>query len=381
MKKFYIIYLYTICLVLFLFSSCGNKKGTEPEIPNDAKRTILIYMVANNSLSGCDLNDISDIEEVIAKSGTNDCRLLVYWVSNSEKYPKLIEIIQQNKKPKHVLLKTYDNSIKSISVERMSKVYQDMKTLAPAHDYGLILWSHASGWASSLTARSGSLSLQDFGDDNGSTMPIDELAKAIPDNTFSFIYTDACYLAGIEVVYELRNKTKYFIGSASELPLEGMDYINNMPIFFADSLDLKQCCKNTFNQYNKLSGSARTCTISLTDCTKLDELAILCKSIHANDFEISNINEIQKYKRDEPYLFYDFAQYTKLLATEEQQAQFDSLMEQVVIYKAATPYIFNYFAIKTYSGLSTYILGTSQSTSVNETYYKKLSWYNDVIKQ
>ena len=58
-------------------------------------------------------------------------------------------------------------------------------------------------------------------------------------------------------------------------------------------------------------------------------------------------------------------------------------MNEVIIYKAATPYIFNSFAIDmaNYSGLSTYIVGMSLPTSVNEEYYRTLSWYKDVITQ
>ena len=383
MKKYYIILISFICIILLSFSSC-NKKINDPEPPEqpieEVKRTILIYMIANNSLSSSDINDITEIEDVIAEKGTNDCRLLIYWVSSSD-VPKLIEIKQQNNKAKQETHKTYDNNIKSVTKERMQAVFNDMKKLAPAKDYGLILWSHGSGWASSLTARSFAPSLQAFGDDNGTTMPIDILADAIPENTFTFIYTDACYMAGIEVVYELKDKTKYFIGSASELPLDGMDYTNNIPCFFADELDLKQCCLNTYTKYDKLFGSARTCTISLTDCSKLDELAKLCKSIHSNGITIYDDSNIQKFKANLPYLFYDFAQYTKLMATEEQKTKFDALMEQVVPYKAATPYIFNRITVNTHCGLSTYILGMSQPTSVNETYYKTLAWYNDVIKQ
>jgi hypothetical protein len=183
-------------------------------------------------------------------------------------------------------------------------------------------------------------------------------------------------------VYELRNKTKYFIGSVTELPIYGMNYTTNIPCFFSTNLDLTQSCKNTFNHYNKQSGSARTCTISLIDCSKLDQLATLCKKIHANGTSVTDVSSIQVYKKNIPYLFYDFVQYTEMLATEGQKIALRNLMDEVVIYKATTPYIFSTLAIKeeNYSGLSTYILGTTQSSGVNERYYKTLSWYKDVIE-
>ncbi len=376
MKRILLYLSYLIFSLLVI--SC---KSDNDELQKKTKRTIAIYMIATNSLSSCDENDIDEIESSIKQNGMNDCRLLVYWVSKSAA-PQLIEITNNKKNTiNRIVHKVYSDDIKSTTIERMQEVFTDIITTAPADDYGLILWSHASGWVSSLTGRS-SISLLDFGEDYGSTMPIDELAKALPENIFSFIYTDACYMSGIEVAYELRNKTKYFIGSATELPIDGMDYTNNIPCFFNDKVDLVQCCKNTFNKYDKLNGASRTCTISLIDCTKLDKLATLCKSIHANGLSVTDISTIQYYKRTSPYLFYDFVQYTEMLATDEQKINLHELMNEVVPYKASTPYIFNNLIIneENYSGLSTYILGTTQSTGVNEIYYKTLSWYKDVIE-
>lgn len=361
--------------MIFSLISCGDDNN---EPPKSTTRTIAIYMIATNSLSSCDVDDLTEIEASIQKNGMNNCRLLVYWVSKSEK-PQLIEIKKEKKSIKRTIHKVYSDDIKSTTIERMQEVFTDIIATAPADDYGLILWSHASGWANSLTARS-NISTLDFGDDYGSTMPIDELAEAIPEGVFSFIYSDACYMSGVEVVYELRNKTKYFIGSTTELPLDGMDYTNNIPCFFSGKLDLAQCCKNTFNKYNSLSGSARTCTISLIDCSKLDQLAALCKTIHANGTSVTDVSSIQRYKRTSPYLFFDFVQYTEMLATDEQKTALRQLMNEVVPYKANTPYIFSSLAINIHSGLSTYILGTTQSSGVNERYYKTLSWYKDVIQ-
>lgn len=378
MKRYYIIPL--LILSLCITCSCKDEKN-EPKIP--IKRTIAIYMIATNSLSSSIASDLAEIETAIQDNGTDYGRVLVYYVSKNED-PQLFEIKQGKNSITRVVHKVYDSSIKSTTVARMREVLTDILTISQTEEYGLLLCSHSSGWANSLTSRSNAnIKPLDFGDDYGSTMPIDLLAEAIPDNIFDFIYTDACYMGGIEVAYELRNKTKYYIGSTTEVPADGMDYKDNIPLFLANEVDLFQVCDSTFTKYNKLTGSSRTCTISLIDCAKLDEMAHLCKQIHANDTTISDISDIQKYKYSNPYLFYDFAQYTKLLATDEQQVKFDALMSNLVLYKAATPYIFNKISINPnkYSGLSTYIMGTTQSEGVNETYYKTLSWYKDVIQK
>ncbi len=372
MKHLIIKIFFILCIIGFSTScSVGDEPITE------ANRTILIYMVATNDLSTRAVDDIEEIESSLQTNGTNGGRLLVYWAAYN-KAPQLIEITKGKRSANRILLKEYANDTTSTSPERMMNVVEDVVNLAPARDYGLILWSHSSGWVNSLSG----IKPKTFGNDYGKEMPLDVLADALPEGLFNFIYADACYMACVEVAYELRNKTNYLIGSTTELPADGMDYMNNIPSFFEDNLNLEKICANTFNKYNSMSGQYKTCTISLTDLTKMDELASLCREIHLNENMINDFSNVQRYKYNTPYLFFDFVQYTKLLATDEQKEQLDELMNQIVLYKAATPYIFNLFKINpiNYSGLSTYIIGTTATSGVNEVYYRTLSWYNDVIK-
>ena len=383
----------TIFLVLssLIFSSCVN----EPEIIEKKKRTVLVYMIASNSLgiNNYDAKDIKEMETGMSGYAGNDCRLLVYYVPyNADPY--LFEIVKNRNKVSRKIKKTYSRDIKSTTSQRMSEVITDMAKHAPAGDYGLILWSHSDGWARSLgqgrsrnhmiqsSENSGAYFLtRDFGEDSGSTMPVDELAGVIPAEMFSFIYTDACYMGSIEIAYQLRNKTKYFIGSCALLPADGMPYDKNIPHFFEDEPNLINACIETFDYYNNLSGAYRTNTISLIDCTKLDELSGICRRIHQNE-KIADISSIQRYTYDIPQnIYFDFQQYTSQISSSELIPEFKNILKDVVLYKAATPYIFGSLAIdpKKFSGVSTYIMGTGNS--LNENYYKTLDWYNDVYNK
>lgn len=368
----------SLFIIALALTACGS---SELENIPVVKRTVLVYMVATNSLYSEDTNDLEEIEASVQKNGTNGGRLLVYWATYN-KVPQLIEITQGKNSAKRKVLKEFANDSTSTTKERMQDVINSVKQLAPADDYGMILWSHASGWASSLYSVSKSAKPLSYGEDYGKEMPIDQLAEAIPTGMFNFIYADACYMACVEVAYELRNKANYLIGSVTELPVDGMDYTNNIPCFFADEPKLKEACANTFNKYDALAGSYRSCTISLVDCRKMDELASLCREIHKNGNTLTDFSGIQVYKRTEPYLFFDFVQYTKKIANEEQQNRLDSLMDEVVPYKGATPYIFNNLKINAdnYSGLSSYIVGSTATGGVNEIYYRTLSWYKNVIE-
>lgn len=380
----------TIFLVLssFIFLSCVN----EPEIITKKKRTVLVYMIASNSLgiNNYDAKDIKEMETGMLKYTKNDCRLLVYYVPyNADPY--LFEIVKNKNQVSRKIKKTYSRDIKSTTSQRMGEVINDLAKLAPADDYGLVLWSHSDGWARSLgqgrsrnhmiqsAASSGTYFLtRDFGEDSGSTMPVDELADVIPAGMFSFIYTDACYMGSIEIAYQLRNKTKYFIGSCALLPADGMPYDKNIPHFFEDEPNLTNACIETFDYYNNQSGAYRTNTISLIDCTKLNELAVICRRIHDNEKSV-DISSIQPYTYDIPQnIYFDFKQYTSQISSPELIPEFENIIKEVVLYKAATPYIFGTLAIdpQKFSGVSTYILG--RGNTLNENYYKTLDWYNDV---
>ena len=387
MKHINIIFSIVMLIASALTSCSGND---EPKVPKTCKRTVLVYMIATNSLGttvdsntgkSFDELDIEEMNNAMEAYSGGDCRLLVYRAEYGSS-PKLYEIKHADGNGSTTeILKEYPNRLHaSVTKARLSEVIGDITQFAPAQDYGLVLWSHADGWARSLTGTKNT-TVRDFGEDAGAKMPIDSLADAIPDHTFSFIYTDVCYMGGIEVAYQLRNKTQYFIGSPTQTPAYGMPYDQNIDCFFEDNANLAKACQNTYNSYAKMSGIYRSITISLIDCSKLEELAHICKKIFSSAKIVETLDGFQHYNQTRPYFFYDFKQYIdSISSSEELKLRFNSALNEAVIYKAHTPLIFNTLAINDskFSGLSSYIMGTS--LGVNEEYYKTLDWYNDVIK-
>ena len=96
MKIKSIIFQYTIIIAaLISVLALGSCKGDEPTPPQtQARRTVLVYQVANNNLGTSRYNDM-DIEEMkdAAKAGKipSDCHLLVYSAGPSDD-PVLFEI-------------------------------------------------------------------------------------------------------------------------------------------------------------------------------------------------------------------------------------------------------------------------------------------------
>lgn len=371
-----------VLLAALLLQSCG---GSEPDGGSNnvtvAKRTVLVYMVATNSLgtNKYDDDDLAEMDKAVASGATTGCRVIVYRTSYYTSSPELFEISNKNGKATHVSLKTYTET-KGVSVTkaRMSEVIADMKSIAPASTYGLVLWSHASGSVRTLypSGLAPKTDVQlDYGEDRGVTMPVDQLAAAIPSGTFDFIYADVCYMASVEVAYQLRNCTRYFISSPTEIPATGMPYDENLPCFCADEAQLKQACVNTYNYYNAMSGQSRTMAISMVDCSKLDALASVCRRINARAKSVSTTG-ILYYNINSSHFYYDFLQYTSAICPDSSLlAELKTAYNDAVVYKASTPFIFGLIAIDedNYSGLSMYV--PTSTGNINDLYYRTLDWY------
>ena len=392
--RHFIRYIYFFIIATLLFSCKDSTSDEQPPVI-DAKRTILVYMVASNDLGarGYDSQDLLEMEHAIASNGTNGCRVLVFHVTNSE-MPVLFEFKKMNNgKVKRTVLNNYDKSLPATSVERMSGVFDDMVRLAPAKEYGLILWSHASGWAVNLPrqkmmnkAIKREFLVRNYGMDGKHEMKLDELEKALPANLFDFIYADVCYMGSVEVAYQLRNKIKYLIASPTVILGEGMPYHLNLPELCADHPDLVQVCRNTFDYYNSKSGQMKSCTISLTDCTKLEPLATVCNEIFKTTTEINDISAIQNYivPSDGICIFFDFRQYMaeRLKQSPDYNlvSELDRCLSDAVVYKNATNEIFSELKIdkNNYSGLSVYIENTGGND--NDEYYRTTDWYQATRK-
>lgn len=384
MKKFTIYIFLLNIITIFTCIACGSKK--DEQIQQDkCHRTILVYMIATNNLgsNGFDRLDIDEMKKAISSYTDGDCRLLIYYTGYKAQ-PSLIEIKNIGNQATEQTIKEYASTLHaSVTKSRFSEVINDIKTYAPAEEYGLVLWSHSDGWARSL--KSLNTSIRDFGLDNGAKMPIDSLADAIPNGTFHFIYADVCYMGSIEVAYQLRNKTKYYIGSPTETPGYGMAYDRAIPLFFEQECNLLKVCQEMYKYYSSEAEKAyRSLTISLIDCSQLQNLATVCHNIHASAKRINDISNLQHYNQTAPYFYFDFKQYMdSISSTEILSKEFNNALSDVIIYKASTPTItfgsILYIDNNKFSGLSSFIMGTGSNE--NEEYYKTLDWYNDVIKQ
>lgn len=378
MAKF--LYKILICLTLaFTAAGCsGHNDG--PDV-SEAPRAVLVYMVANNSL-GQYHYDLSDLEEmkIAAKAGDlKDSRLFVYHHSRDAR-PVLKEITPNGE---HIV-RQYDTSASSVSSARMTQVISDFTNSAPAATRGIILWSHGSGWiengivenAAAVNAADATVSPLSFGDDGGRYMNVTTLARVLQGKGFDYIYFDCCYMAGVEVVYELRRCADYIVGSAIELPSDGMPYDKTLRYLMKKDADLVGAARTTFNHYDNMTGQSRTCAMSVIKTAALDDLADATRSVYALNNASSTGFAPQPFMTSKCYLF-DFGKYVDDLASAsaELKAKFDRALDEAVVYKASTPAIWDRLTLTYHSGLSTYLPDFSTADRYN---YDNLQWASDV---
>lgn len=379
------IILIAMALLMCIVSSC--KSDNDEPTPEKAKQSLLIYMVAANTLNE---SKDTDLEEILVGAKYVDFSKFNVLIFEHGKYesPVLWKLEKDNGVVSKTLVKAYLEDPSSASKARISSVIADMLEYAPAENYGLVLWSHALGWTPAaapqkLKLDNGSVAPTWFGDDYGVHINIDELAEAIPDNLFSFIWMDCCYMSGIETIYELRNKCQTYIGYPTEILADGMPYNLTLPYIMREQPDLVGAATATFDYYsNQEKESYRSCTIAVVDMTKIEDVAeaakIVLKDVSTKDFPVDTYN-LQRYSRGSQGPYFDFIAYMGKFGDEYSSPIVDlrQVFNDMVIYKAATEkFLTINIDYESFSGVSVHALRLDGSEEEN--YYKTLDWYQRV---
>lgn len=382
-------------VVASVFTSCVKNDEPEPEGP--LKRTVLVYAVASNNLSGNLVEDKNEMLQAASGMDMKGLSMVVYEVTRNNN-PKLSEIVRQRDGSyAFETILEYDKSMYSTDPRRISHVISDMQRLREAENYGLVLWSHGTGIDpdfaehSTRSLSSDSISFPEmefysFGSDNDpdknssyyDSIDIDELADAIPSGVFDFIWFDACYMSGIETIYEFRDKCAFFIGYPTEVYTPGMPYHLTMPFFLREKTDLLGGAQSFFDFYAESpSAGMRNATIAVCDMSKIECVADACREFYPGSVPVA-ADGLLKYSRGKKIgPFYDFGQVSRRLAQNAgiDSEAFDDAMKNFVIWSASTERDFNGSVIPAdnFSGISCHLYDP-ESPSKKDEYYKTLDW-------
>lgn len=391
----YILLVFTACAVFL--SSCGKHNKEEDKT---TPQTIIVY------LSGTSLNwafsiNVQDIETALQQNIKGDSRVVVVWQNGVAKKAEAIELCYDNGHITRQPLAEYDLS-STMSKEDLSYIFSDVMRLAPASAYGLILGSHSWAWipfddydeirtnglSKSAYARlrireelPRHLQTRFIGDPSGANrFDITTLAEAIQatGKKFEYILFDACFMANVEAAYELRNSTKYVIGSACEIMGNGFPYTKTLPHLLKNggrSYDLTEAARSFHEHYKstlKYSG-----TIALINCSQLDALAATMKEVNKSLSEEYDRSALQTYEGGTNHIFFDLGDYVdKVCTSAEAKSNFKSQLEKTVPAKFTldtfwSTYIHsNHYPVTSFSGLS-----TSAPSILFRDSYSQTAWY------
>lgn len=369
-----VFYYITSLFVSVSLTACSSDEPDPVEPTPSTGRTVLVYMLADNSL-GAGGYDSADINEMLTAAragdlGSND--LIIYHASHSDNTPTLYRLDDTGLTE----LKQYDTETSSVSIARMRQVISDTRKLASADKYGLILWSHATGWIENGIPETMSATPKSFGNDRGRTMNVTSLARALDGFNFDYIYFDCCFMANIESMYQLRDRASMIAASPTELPSPGMPYHLSLKYLMADNADIVAAARSTFDYYNEKTGYSQSCTMTVVDTSVLDRLASLTAQIYRTATPPDNYVP-QHFMLSDCYL-YDMYDYVTSFNDIDPtlKSQWDDAFKSAVIYQAATPMMWNRLPLDRCNGLSTYILNDkNDSQNYN---YNRLDWWPDV---
>ena len=367
-----------LAMALTLFSC--KKAETEEIVVVKRPKTVLLYMVANNNLSYDAENSISRLQNgyIPAEEGN----LLVY--KHCAGMDPVLLHIKKGEEGTVVADTAYRFPPRvSATKSALTQALNVTQALFPADSYGLILWSHGTGWipplASSSSAaqeqRSGSCPERTFGLDGKVELEIRDLAQAIP-YKLSFMLMDACFMGGIETAYEVKDSVDYYIGSPAEILTESFPYHKIMQHIFKSTPDYAAVCREYYDYYNAKSGAERSATVALMDCSKLAEVAEVAKRVfdqYGERIASLDLSLLQPYFRgSNSKYFYDLKDLVDAIADASLSAEFAAALERAVPYKASTPYFIE-LPIRSFCGVSTYVPGNPADTKLAD-YYKQYKW-------
>lgn len=342
-----------VCLLAFV--SCG--KDETPDAGR--KQLLLVYVGGDNNLASTAQRKITALCE--GWDGSANRTIVVYADIKGES-PSLSEIVRGSDGVNTLkTLSVYDPE-NSASPAVLSRIITDVAKLYPAQSYGLLLFSHASGWLPQGALENPYAATRSIVVDGRNEMALTDFVAAIPDGLFDYIVFEACFMAGIEVAYELRHKTSLILASSAEILDPGFTPVYTSSVGELLSGRVTAFGQRVFDHVLTYGEDYRnSATYSVIRTAGLDALAAFVRE-NCDWTKETDITDIQHFDRYSYRLFFDFEDYySRLLDTEAQRTELSRLIGECVGWKAAaTGFMtqlsgYNGFEIHRHSGLTTYI--------------------------
>lgn len=374
-----------LCMV---FAAC-NGPGCDP--PTEPRRTLLFYMAGDNSLAGEVASRIKALQEGWASGpcnlllyadlpGTGGCLLRVHGLTTVD------------------TIAVYGPE-DSASADTFGRVIASVGKDFPADSYGLVFFSHSSGWLPLSSLQSPLQQSRSVGQDvsAGTEMELSDFADAITLD-FDFIVFETCLMGGVEVAYALKDKARYMLASPAELLSPGFTsvYPDALRYLTDASIPVERALVNFATTYTRHvetdpRDAYRSHTLCILNLSSLNGMASRVGQITGglgfDERASGSLVELQHFDRPGSYgdfpaypRFFDLDEYIESIASPSDHELFTVELAKTVVWKAASETFmmgYNGFPIRRYCGLTTYI-PQSAFPSLNAA-YRRTVWHRALV--
>ncbi len=387
--------IFTLTTVL---CSCGNDDNEDYVEPTKADNTIFVFMPWTQSINSALVDNVNDMLAGIKANGGLGNDKLVLFVSSSATKANLIQILYKDNQCVRDTLKTYTNPDYTTTTG-LSSIMNEVASKVPGNKYSMIIGCHALGWVSidawaklpqyypaSSAKRyyTSSFSYENSspitralgGDSEQYQLEISTLSDAISNSNIKklqYIIFDNCYMANMEVAYQLKDVTNYIIGSTCEILTYGIPY-SKIWTCITGTLDYQGVCDGYKSYY-----SSDAATLSAINCSEAENMAYIMKEINKL-YTYDTSDNIQILDGLPITVFFDMGDYVKHLCKDNTTlySSFETELSKLVPYYVSTGKFYSEFNNKTttitsYSGIS--ISDPSQNPVIS-TEKLNTSWYS-----
>lgn len=378
---------------------------TQIAAPGDASHTLMFYFFGM-SLNRYFKTNIEDAMKAISEGALGDNNRIIYLMQESKTSAHIYEICYDHSNDEIITreLETIALNSELISTDDIGKNIAKMAEYAEADRYGIVFASHGQGWIPRevLNGDGGisALSLMNvwqpaigaevtraFGENNVQVNPA-ELAEGIEKSgvELDYILFDACFMANIETIYDMRNSANYIIASPCEIMGKGFPYHRTLRYLFAAdgaTSDVKGAAESYYKFYRDEYNSSYRCgSIAVFKCDEIEALAEATKEVVKSATDDYDASKLQTYEGQKVHQFYDFGQWVNSVATDTSALDaFNNQLDETIIAKYTLPTFYSAYGsygtydidMEAYSGVT-----TSAPSEAYPEYWRETNWYKAV---
>jgi hypothetical protein len=391
MKKNFLRTLVIVLWQVFLFTSC--EKDSNIVTKKETKRAVFVYMIADNDLDFYATANINEMETFMAQNPEAGSVYVYIDRAKNRKtaHPILYQITADTSaKINSKIIKVYPEN-NSANEKVLAEALSQVQTICAINNEflrGLVLWSHGSAWLpeSVSLASQRATAVKSFGldqtmannENHNAEMDIRKLAIILNNYHFDFILFDACFMASIEVFYELRNTTDYIIASPTEVLATGFPYKDILTDMLSTTVNYKKIAQKYVAFFQQKKGVLQSASVVTVKTAELPQFATLFKYyLNTISREITDQKWLQ-YSQDEVDYLFDLGQVADYLQKEQTNKELTEQLGKLITNYHHTSYFFGKIPLQKSSGISIYIPQSATLQNDEYEFYKTLSWTNAV---